>query len=267
MSMGRMCGGMAFILFTLSFTNSEVGKLRGADVPKAEGPGAADWDALLKKYVKGDYFDYAGLHKNKADLARLDGFLSWQGTARLDKLSRPEQIAFYINAYNACCVKAIVDHYPVHSPKDVKGFFDELKFQVAGEELTISQIEYDRLIARYKDMRAHFAVVCADRGCLPLRAAAYTGADLDKDLDAAAAKFVNDPHQFKVDREKGEVWISKIFEWYGEKFTSDPKRPAARAELYLTSWVDDPTKKLLESGKYKLRIIEWDWTLNEKLGR
>jgi uncharacterized protein DUF547 len=162
----RMCGAMAlFGLLTLSTNNSATVKLRAADAPKTEKPGAADWDGLLKKYVKGDYFDYAGLHKSKADLARLDAFLRWQGTVKLTDLSSPDQIAFYINAYNSCCVKAILDHYPVHSPKDVKGFFDELKFQVAGEQLSISQIEYDRLIAKYKDMRAHFAVVCADRGC------------------------------------------------------------------------------------------------------
>lgn len=267
MSLVRVCSSTAMMsLLLLVLSDSASARLLAADPPKAEAAGVGDWDALLKKYVKGDYFDYAGLHKNKADLARLDGFLKWQADAKLTNLPVPDQIAFYINAYNACCVKAILDHYPVHSPKDVKGFFDGLKFQVAGESLTISQIEYDRLIARYKDMRAHFAVVCADRGCLPLRPAAYTGADLDKALETAAQKFVGDPRQFKVDPVKGEIEISKIFEWYGEKFTADPKRPASRAELFLAPWVDDKTKKLLESGKYKLRIIEWDWTLNEKLG-
>ena len=59
--------------------------------------------------------------------------------------------------------------------------------------------------------------------------------------------------------------ISKIFEWYGEKFTKDPKRPAKAPELYLLPWLDADTRKLLEAGKYQFKIIEWDWTLNEKL--
>src|SRR5437867_1448691 len=101
-----------------------------AQVP-AGGP--QDWDAILQKYVKGDFFDYAGLSRDRADLARLDAFLRWQAGADVASMSRPEQIAFYINAYNACCVKAILDHYPVHSPHDVDGFFDKPKFQVAGE--------------------------------------------------------------------------------------------------------------------------------------
>jgi hypothetical protein len=164
--------------------------------------------------VQGDYFRYQELANDKADRQRFDRYLQWQAEADVSKMTRDDQIAFYINAYNSCCIKAILDNYPVHTPKDVDGFFDKLTFKVGGEMLTISEIEYDRLIANYKDMRAHFAVVCADRGCLPLKPGAYTGTQLDEDLQAAANKFVSDPRHFSVDKAKGEVQISKIFEWY-----------------------------------------------------
>ena len=264
-SLGIQFSGVLFMsLATLAgqFSSSAI----AADPPVAVGS-PKDFDALLKKHVQGDYFDYAGLLKNKEDMARFDAFLNWQATAKVSEMSKSEQIAFYINAYNACCIKAVLDNYPVHSPKDIAGFFDGLKFKVAGEELTISQIEYDRLIANYKDMRAHFAVVCADRGCLPLRKGAYTGENLDKSLDEAARKFVKDPRHFQVDPKTGEIQISKIFEWYGDKFVKDPKRPAERPEEYLKYWADDDVRTLLESNKYKLKIIEWDWTLNEKLDK
>ncbi|MDA1050432.1 MAG: DUF547 domain-containing protein [Planctomycetota bacterium] len=234
---------------------------RAADVGSA-----ADYDFILKKYVKGDYFQYGDLKKNGDDLSRFNRFMQWQAKANVQSMSRGDQIAFYINAYNACCIKAIVDNYPVHTPRDVEGFFDKLKFDVAGEKLTVSEIEYDRLIANYQDMRAHFAVVCADRGCLPLKASAYKGDSLDKDLESAAKKFVSDERHFKVDKESGEIQISKIFEWYGPKFLQDPDRPVKgdKPELYLTRWVDKDARELLNSGGYKLKIIEWDWTLNEK---
>lgn len=63
------------------------------------------------------------------------------------------------------------------------------------------------------------------------------------------------------------IEISKIFEWYGPKFLNDPKRPVdgKRPELYLTRWVDNDVQEVLESGNYELKIIEWDWALNEKL--
>jgi hypothetical protein len=232
----------------------------------------SDLDAVLKKYVRGDYFDYKGLHANREDRARFESYLRWMAQADLSDMSRADQIAFYINAYNACSIKAVLDHYPVHTPLDVDGFFERLEFQVAGEWLKLGgsdgdSMEYDRLIKNYRDMRAHFAVVCADRGCLPLKPGAYTGETLDADLEAAARKFVTDERHFKVVPEKREVHVSKIFEWYGPKFLNDPNRPvkSERPELYLLHWIKDPeTRKLLESGDYDLKIIEWSWTLNEK---
>ena len=229
-------------------------------------PGSADdYDAILKKYVKGDYFQYKLLLQNKEDMQQFERFMEWQADADVSKMSREDQIAFYSNAYNSCCIKAILDNYPVHTPKDVDGFFDKLKFKVAGEELTVSEIEHDRLIANYEDMRAHFAVVCSDRGCLPLKSGAYTGKQLNDDLEASAQRFVKDERHFKVDHEKDEVHISKIFEWYGPKFLKDPVRKVDgdRPEVYLTHWVDKDVKEMLEAGKYKLKIIEWDWTINE----
>ena len=229
------------------------------------------FDVILREYVDGEYFDYAGLVENEADLAKFERFLKWQAEADVQSMSRGDQVAFYINAYNACSIKAVLDHYPVHTPLDIEGFFDGLTFRVGGEQLKLGgeegdSMEYDRLIANYSDMRAHFAVVCADRGCLSLKPGAYTGETLDEDLEAAARRFVSDERHFRVDREANIVWISKIFEWYGPKFLKDPDRPVPqnRPELYLLSWVDEETREFLESGDYELKTIEWSWTLNEK---
>ncbi len=229
--------------------------------------GLEDYDYILQKYVKGDYVDYAAMVKNKQDIQRLDAFMEWQAKADLSQMERDDKIAFYINAYNSANIKAIVDNYPVHSPIDIPGYFDKLKFRVAGEDLTINEIEYDRLIAAHKDMRAHFAVVCSDRGCMPLRGVAWKGKSLHADLETVCRQFVNDERQFKIDYDKKEVWISKIFEWYGKKFTQDPDRPAAKPELFVLPYVDEKARTLLASGDYTLRIIEWNWTLNEKLDR
>lgn len=228
------------------------------------GPGI--WDALLRKYVQGDYFDYAALKANAADRADFARFLDWQGKVDISSMSREQKIAFYMNVYNSLNVKMILENYPVHSPLDIPGFFDKIKHPVAGEMLTISEAEYERLIANYGDMRAHFGVVCADRGCLPLMGRAWTAETLDADLNAAATRFLADERHFKVDHGKKQIWISKIFEWYGEKFTKDAKRPASRPEEYLKYWATGDVKKALESGDYEVKIIEWNWTLNEKLG-
>ena len=106
--------------------------------------GPEDYDYILQKYVKGDYLDYAALVKNTQDRQRLDAFMGWQANADASKMSRDDRIAFYINAYNSANIKTIIDNYPVHSPIDIPGYFDKLKFKVAGEDLTINEIEYDK---------------------------------------------------------------------------------------------------------------------------
>jgi hypothetical protein len=227
------------------------------------GPG--DWDALLKKYVKGEWVDYAGWSSNRADMERLNAFLAWQGEADVKSMTKAEKIAFYVNAYNAINVKICLDHYPIHSPLDVEGYFDKEKhkFKVGGEELSGPAVEYDRLVP-LGDQRAHFAIVCSDRGCPPLSNAAYTGANIDAELEAASRRFVADKRNLVVDPKTKEVQISKLFEWYGKDFVSDPDRPAKKPELYLLYWAEGDAKSVLAAGGYTVKIIEWNWTLNEK---
>jgi uncharacterized protein DUF547 len=234
-----------------------------AEATRAGSP--SDFDELLHKYVRGEFVDYAGWKANAGDMERFDAFLRWQGDADPAAMSREEKIAFYVNAYNAACVKLILDHYPVHSPLDIDGFFDKEKhkFKVGGEMLSNPQIEYDRLVP-LGDARAHFAIVCADRGCPPLRNAAYTGAGIDQELEAASQRFVSDKRNLVCDASKKELQVSKLFEWYGKDFTADSKRPAAKPELYLVNWAQGDCRSLLVSGDYAVKIIEWNWTLNEK---
>ncbi|MBI3722489.1 DUF547 domain-containing protein, partial [bacterium] len=271
----------ALLLSGCSKPENKDGSKDTGSKPPAGGPAAAksgspeDLNYILKKYVKDGMVDYASLKKSSEDTARLDAFMKWQGEAKVSEMSKKAQEAFYINAYNSCCMKSVLDHYPVHCPLDIPGFFDKIKFKVGGEDLTVNDVEYNRLIPNYKDMRSHFAIVCADRGCLPLRPEVWTEANLDKNLEETMHAFVTKDKdakaatQWKVvkDEKTGEVelWVSKEFEWYGKDFTSDPNRPASKPELFVKPWVDDETKKLLDSGSYKLRIVEWGWTLNETM--
>jgi len=274
-------GGLALCLLLVAACRSEVtdpdpglraaGGGSGSDSP-AVAYDPSDWDAVLATYVRGGQFQYAELKAHAEDVARFERYLAYQATAPAQRFSRADRIAFYINAYNACCIKMILDRYPVAGPmdpvfgKDGDGFFKTTKHAVAGESLSVSEIEYERLIAAHKDMRAHFAVVCADRGCMALAASAYRGSDLDRQLDLAARRFLNDPTQWSVDLGKKTVAVSKIFDWYGPKFLDDPDRPVPSgvSERYLLHWIDDPAvKALLESGGYTRSFIEWNWALNE----
>lgn len=130
--------------------------------PQAGGP--QDLDYILKKYVDGEFFKYKELKANKKDHARFEQFMEWQANADVKAMSREDQVAFYINAYNSCSIKAILDHYPVHTPLDVDGFFDKLKFKVGGEMLKLGG--FDGVRPADRQLRRHAGSLCC-RLCRP----------------------------------------------------------------------------------------------------
>ncbi|MBK8516663.1 MAG: DUF547 domain-containing protein [Saprospiraceae bacterium] len=70
-------------------------------------------DKLLGKYVSVfGKVNYKGL---KSDKALLDLYLSELQNGPGSKASKNEQLAFWINAYNAFTLKMIIDNYPVKS--------------------------------------------------------------------------------------------------------------------------------------------------------
>ncbi len=139
---------------------------------------------LLKKYVKEGVVDYQGF---KSEETNLDQYLKVLEKTDSSKLSRNEQFAFYINAYNAWTIKLILSGYPgVKSIKEFGGIFKspwkKKLARIDGEIVTLDHIEHGILRPHYKDPRVHFAINCASKGCPPLRAEPYRGDLLDQQL-------------------------------------------------------------------------------------
>ena len=76
---------------------------------------------LLQKYVNKGVVDYRGF---KQEEKTLDQYLKVLQATDTKALSRNEQFAFYINAYNAWTIKLILSAYPkVKSIKDLGSLF------------------------------------------------------------------------------------------------------------------------------------------------
>lgn len=213
---------------------------------------------LLGKHVHAGAVDYAGL---KADEARLDAYLAELEHANPAALDLESRKAFYINAYNAWTLKLILTGWPgVKSIKDLGGVFSgpwsrEL-VRIEGKVLTLDEVEHGILRKPpFTDPRIHFAVNCASRSCPPLRSEPYAGDRLDEQLHDATEAFINAPGNTVVDGDL--VWVSKIFDWYGEDFGNAPLdfvRRYARGELM---------GKLDALGdRARVRFLGYDWSLN-----
>ncbi|MCZ7681820.1 MAG: DUF547 domain-containing protein [Sandaracinaceae bacterium] len=86
------------------------------------------------------------------------------GEADVASLSRDARLAFYLDAYNALVVKAVIDRWPIEGVMRVPGFFDRARYRVAGRDLTLNELEND-VIRGFAEPRVHFALNCASASC------------------------------------------------------------------------------------------------------
>ena len=209
-------------------------------------------DSFFGEYVSDGRVDYQAL---KRDPSRIDQLYQQVGEMSLEDASDDEKKAFYINAYNIATIHQVVEHYPVKSPNDVKGFFDQKKQSIAGEPLTLNDLEKKKLLEPYQDPRIHFVLVCAAMSCPPLADFAYRANTLDEQLDDKTREALNNDDFIRVNDEEKKVELSKIFEWYQRDFTRQAKSPVA----YINQYCE---RKIPED--YKVSYYSYDWTLNKQ---
>ncbi len=226
---------------------------------------------LLSAYVdKEGMVNYAGLQK---DRAKLDAYLTTVATATPHSFPNDaERLAFWINAYNASTLAAVLDDvYGKHkSVKEIeKAFFKTQKHLVAGEQLTLDEIE--RKGRDLKDPRIHFAVNCASGSCPKLQRYAYYGSELEAQLSNAAREFLADSGRgLNYDPSRNVAYLSPIFKWYAADFTNANsvvariKAEASGDELLEVAKQYMPTDvaKFFTEKKPKVDYLEYDWSLN-----
>jgi len=212
---------------------------------------------LLKKYVKEDGVDYQGF---KNEESKLGQYLKVLEKTEPGKLSRNEQFAFYINAYNAWTIKLILSGYPgVKSIKELGGIFKspwkKKLARIDGDRVTLDHLEHGILRPRYKDPRVHFAINCASKGCPPLRSEPYMGDVLNQQLDEMTRAFINDPRRNRVEGKK--LYVSRIFKWFKEDFGND-------IVGFFQEYVQGDLKKELDSNREEIEVeyLSYDWSLN-----
>lgn len=213
------------------------------------------FNTLLSQAVSGGKIDYSKFKGN----AEFSAYLAALQAADPSTLSNNEQLAFWINAYNASTIKNVLDNPGMRKPTDVKGFFDAKKFTVAGRSLTLNQIENDVVRKKFKEPLIHFGLVCAARSCPPIINKAYTGKNV-KSLLASNAKTYLAGKQNRYDAASNTLSLSKIFEWYREDFGGE----SGLKEFVKKYGTAEMKAGLTANPNAKIVSLEYDWTLNSK---
>lgn len=233
---------------------------------------------LLGRVVHDVRVDYRAIVADRAALDRIVAEFAEVPAATERGWDAPDRIAFWINAYNLFTLRAIVDHYPIHgswfsraprnSIRQIDGVWTTLEWRAAGRDVTLDQIEHGILRPEFGDARVHMAVNCASKGCPPLRGEPYVAADLDRQLDDAARRYLASPAGARV--AGNQLLVSRIFEWYGGDFVRHyaAMHPGAgsatdRAIRGFVERYGPPSAVEAAKAESTIRFLDYDWSLND----
>ncbi|MBR9777175.1 MAG: DUF547 domain-containing protein [Cytophagales bacterium] len=248
-----------FIYYSVLLINLSCGS-SGLGQSGTTPPSHATFDQLLQAHVSEQgTVDYKGF---MADVDKLDAYLASLSSNAPDRAawSEAEQLAYWINAYNAFTIKLILDHYPVKSIKDigpkltipiVNTVWHLEFFEIGGKPASLDEIEHKILRKEFDEPRIHFAINCASISCPKLMNHAYSAKNLDAQLQQAAYTFINNPMHNSLTKEQAE--LSPLFSWFEEDFTRKGS---------LVDFINQYAENKL-NNEAKISFKDYNWSLNE----
>jgi hypothetical protein len=230
----------------------------------------AAWGVLLERHlVRSDdgitRVDYAAFVDD--DQAALDRYVQGLAAVPISRYGRAEQMAYWINLYNALTIQVVLDHHPVASIRDIdispglfsNGPWGKKLTEVEGQALSLDDIEHRILRPIWRDPRIHYAVNCASLGCPDLRFEPFRGASIEAQLEGAARAYVNHPRgvQARGDR----LVVSSLYDWFMDDFGGTEEGVIAHLRSHA-----DPDLAAALGRHSSIDDFRYDWALNDASG-
>lgn len=256
-------------------------------VPSAQenpaDPKRPAFDQVLDLYVRDGLVYYRAL---KQERLRLDVYVDQIAAVDVERLSRNEQMAFWLNAYDALVLQTVIDHYPIegkasdyppHSIRQISGAFERRTHRVANRMITLDQIEQS-VLAGFGDPRVFFAIGRGAVGGGRLRSEAFSGARLDSELAGVQAECLLRAVCASVDRENNAVAANAIFSWREKEFVAAyagtvPARFAGRSPIeraiigFISPKLLQAERETIDTNTFRMTYVPFDWSLNDLTGR
>jgi len=199
-------------------------------------------------YVQNGFVNYEALHQN---LNIFDRAIKDMAAVQLKNLSLDEKTAFLLNAYNLLVIKTIAENYPITSPLEIEGFFDEKTFVLNGRIITLDQIEH-KVFYLSQEPLIHFGLVCAAKGCPLLNSSIFTPDKVQQQLADKATEMFDNSDFLVEDKTNNNLKLSFIFKWNANHFPKD-----------LIHFINK-YKTIKVSEHATIEYYNYDWELNEK---
>lgn len=232
------------------------------------------YTAVLETYVdENGLVDYEQLQRDREPLDAFVASLSAVSPETFETWSEAEQIAYWVNAYNAITLQSIINQEPIRaSIREIFGVWRITTHPVLDQNKTLDEIEHSTLRTNYNEPRIHAALVCAAISCPKLRIEPFRGDDLDAQLDDQSRQFINSANGLEIDRENNRVLLSAIFNWFGQDwiptYGTDEGFAGSEAERavlnFISGYLSEEDAAYLQAGDYSVGYLDYDWSLNEQ---
>lgn len=242
-------------------------------------------DEMLDLYVRDGLVYYRAL---KSERRRLDAYvasLERTTSAELERWPRNEQIAFWLNTYNAHVLRTVIDRYPIrgksseyprNSIRQIPGAFERAAHRAGGRSLTLDQMEVE-VLGAFGDPRLVLALGRGSVGGGRLRSEAFTADRLESQLQQVAAEVPRRHELLRIDTSAGTVSATPILSWreplfvaaYADKagpaFASRSPIERALVALVLPNLLPGE-REFVRRNQFRVVFHEYDWRLNDLTG-
>lgn len=254
------------------------------------------FDQILDVNVRDGLVYYRALKSDRGRLDRYVGALNVPA-ATYQGWSRPQQMAFWVDAYNAFVLATVINHYPLRGTiRDIPGAFDRTTWHAAGRTVTLDQIE-KTILPEFKEPRLYLALGRGAIGGGRLRSEAYTGERLERQLGEIQSEFVNSAHLYRLDRVTNTINITPVVSWHDAEFIAayDTNKIAGAENPAVAAGRADPSgqpaalfaarspieraiigfimpsllpseKEFVRRNEWKIAFMPMDWHLNDLTG-
>lgn len=223
------------------------------------------WQTFLQRYVvvADNGFNLVKYTDVTAeDRFMLDQYIRYLTALNADWMTREQQLAYWVNLYNAFTIKLVLDHYPVASIRDIRpaaranGPWQAKLLFVNDEAVSLDDIEHRILRPIWQDPRLHYVLNCAALSCPNLMLSAMRADNINMVMEAAAHSYVNDPRGIK----QGDVGfvVSSIYDWYQDDFGGSKDAVLAHILRYAR-----PELARAIRDFPRIQGYAYDWRLND----
>lgn len=229
------------------------------------------WQDFLTRHVKEQknglsYIDYPKI--SNAEALQLNNYIWQMSQVIIDEYNRREQLAYWINLYNALVVKTVLDHFPTPSINDINispGLFREGPWnakliKVEETPLSLNDIENRILRPIWNDPRIHYALNYAAISSPNIQKTAFTASNLDVLLNKGAREYINSLRAVQVIA--GKLVTSSLFTWFMSDYGMDEEDVIAHISYYAKPKLHDSLR-----GKHHIDKTVFNWHLNNYYGR